>query len=359
MRILIVDDSIDKIMDLSSLIYSVFPDAIIETAENIVNASRLLKDHNYNLAVIDLFLPMRAGDPPKPDGGKFLLDEIYRKNEYNLPNYIIGFTQFNETATNLSSIWISIKYVPSENDWKDNFSKVLYHIANTNLIDVYTDKLNKKTPYLFVEGLTDKFYLEQAIDVFFKEKKNIFKIISQKNAGANWVANQIPIWAMKLQKDEKGNYIKSIGLFDSDQAGILAKEKIAHRNLSDNEKQCFSIIQLKASYNDEVLNFYKKGVKIEIEIESLFSEEILNYADRQNWLENRIPVCLTHPKSWNSLNENFEQFLKKIGIEERKFIYLKKVKKNSKEKFLKYIESLSNKEKVYSNFRNLLNDVFN
>lgn len=358
MRILIIDDSIDKITDLSSLIYKAFPKAFIETAENIVNASGLLIKNNYNLAVIDLFLPLRKGDNPKQSGGKFLLEEIYRKKEFKIPNYIIGFTQHEESSTSFSSIWSTIKYNPGLDEWKDSFSKVLYHIQNTSFKELDSKIEEDLIPRFYVEGLTDKYYLEQSISLFFAKEIETYEIVSQKNAGANWVANQIPIWAMKHQKDNNGNYIKALGLLDSDIAGNLAKDKIDNRNLSDNEQKCFSIIQLKPSYNIDVLEFYKKGVKIEIEIETLFPYEVLKHAENNQWLEHRNPLCMSPPKQWNQFEETLAQYLLKIGIYEEKHIYLKKVKTNSKENFLKYIKSLKNKKEVYSNFKFLLSDIF-
>lgn len=70
MRVLIVDDSLDKITALSELINELVPNVLIETAENISNAITLLhKEEIYNLAVIDLFLPIRSGEAPIHNGG--------------------------------------------------------------------------------------------------------------------------------------------------------------------------------------------------------------------------------------------------------------------------------------------------
>lgn len=354
MRILIVDDSIDKITDLTELIYNISSNAIIETAENITNASTLLMNNNYNLAVIDLLLPMRSGQEPVEEGGAILVKEIYRNNNYKIPNYIIGFTQY-DYIVNFSPIWKTITYGLDTN-WEIQFKQLLNHINKTNFQHSIIDKT---IPRVYVEGLTDKFYIEESIKLFRNDIFNKIEVVSQKSAGANWVSNQIIIWALKLQKDDKDNYLKAIGLLDSDNSGNHAKSKIESRALSDNEKKCVKILQLEPKYNKDIIDFYKIGIKIEIEIESLFPLEIIQHAESEGWLEFRQNLYLSPPKDWDQINETFFQFLDRLDISEQKRLYLKEVKEDSKEKFRKYINSLANKIEVYNNFKILLNDIIN
>ncbi|WP_417354444.1 response regulator transcription factor [Flavobacterium sp.] len=353
MRILIVDDSIDKISNLSKLIFSSYPKAVIESSENVANAVSLISNQNkYDLVVIDLLLPLKFGDPPKIDGGKFLLNEIYRKiNSIKLPGYIVGFSQIEDCHIDFSTIWNVIKYRENDN-WRFSFNQLLNHI-NGNINDTTESKI---TPTIFVEGLTDKYYIQEALNLFSQDKSSEINIISQKNAGANWVANQISIWAMGLKKDANG-YIKSVGLLDFDEAGNIAKSHVDKRNLSDNEKQCFSLFQLKASYNSSLLLFFQNKCKIEIEIESLFSIDILKYAEDNDWLEYRPKPFQEHPKDWKQLEENIFDYLTRKNIPSDSLLYLKKVKISKKDTFRRYIDSLTDKNDVYKNFKILIEEL--
>lgn len=356
MRVLIVDDSLDKISALSKVIYEITPSAHIETCENITNAILCLTESEFfNLVVIDLFLPLRSSEEPKKDGGEKLLNEIYRKKQIlKIPNYIIGFSQY-EDISSFSPIWTVIKYCPNNSSqWKNSFKMLLNHINSTEFVEISDENI---LPSIFVEGLTDQFYLREAIDLFFKEYSNKLNVISQKNAGANWVANQIPIWAMKLQKGTDGRYIKALGVLDSDEAGNIAKANIEKRNLTDNEKQCCGLYQLKPSFNLDVLEFYQNKCKIEIEIESLFPLYILEYAESQDWLEFRTPTFIEPPNDWKQHEETSIQYISKKNISSEKILYLKKVKMEKKMAFCKYVESLDNKELVYQNFKILIEEL--
>lgn len=357
MRVLIVDDSIEKISALSKEIYEIVPHAHIETCENITNAILCLSESNFfNLAVIDLFLPFRSNEVPKKNGGEILLNEIYRKKQtLKIPNYIIGFSQYEDDATSFSPIWNVIKYCSNNSSqWKNSFKTLINHIHSTEFVNMSDDNI---LPSVFVEGLTDQFYLREAIEVFYKDYEKELNVISQKNAGANWVANQIPIWAMKLQKDQEGKYIKAIGLLDSDEAGNIAKINIEKRNLTDNEKQCCGLYQLKPNFNLDILEFYKNKCKIELEIESLFPLFILEYAESQNWLEFRTQTFIEPPSDWKQHEETSIQYISKKNISDAKLLYLKKVKIEKKMAFCKYVESLDNKELVYQNFKILIEEL--
>lgn len=357
MRVLIVDDSLEKISELSKLIYEITPNANIQTSENITNAVICLTDSDcFNLAVIDLFLPLRNNEVPKKDGGKILLNEIYRKKQVlKIPNFIVGFSQYEENSSEFSTIWNVIKYCNNNStQWKNSFKTLLNHIDSTEFIQISNENV---LPSIFVEGLTDQYYIKKAIELFFKDSLDKVKVISQKNAGANWVANQIPIWAMKLQKDLSGKYIKAIGLLDSDDAGNIARVNIESRNLSDNEKQCCGLYQIKPSWNLDVLEFYQNKCKIEMEIESLFTLDILKYAESQGWLEYRTKTFIEAPFDWKQHEQTSIQYISEKDIPEEKFLYLKKVKIDKKVAFSKYIESLENKELIFINFKPLVEEL--
>lgn len=354
MRILIVDDNIEKISDLSSLIYSINPEAFIETAENVINAIELFSKNPYNLAVIDLLLPIKKDDLPKKEGGKFLLEELNRKDNLIKPNYILGFTQ-HDGEIEFSNIWKTIRY-NSSSLWKISVSEMVRHIDKSKIVE---DKVEIIKPTIFVEGLTDKYYLEESFKLFSSININEINIKSQKNAGANWVSNQVPIWAMGLKMNSKKEYIKAIGLLDSDEAGNIAKQKIDNRNLSENEKRCSGIFQLSASYNPDVTEFFKKKCKIEIEIETLFDSEILLYADKQGWLEHRTNTFVQPPNDWKQHEETSLQYIERKNIPQNFHIYLKKVKIDCKTKFSQYIKSLQNKREVFKNFKPLIEDLSN
>jgi len=357
MRILIIDDSIDKISELTKLINESYPEAYIETSENITSAINLFQNQQiYNLAVVDVFIPLRKGEEPKRNGGELLIKELYRKQEtLNLPNYIIGLTQYDEgLLENFSSIWKIIKFEYNSDIWKKSFSQLLLHINSTTFFD-FNEKDFK--PSLYVEGLTDKIYLNIAVELFYPKYKDLFEIISQKSAGANWVANQVAIWAISKKKYDSGQYILAIGLLDADEAGNKARKDIFDRIKTENEQKCFKLININQDYSQELIEFYKKGCKIEVEIESLFPFEVIIHAEEQGWLEHRSPTFVENPKDWKQHEETSLSYIMKKGITDNQSLYLKKVKRNNKMDFCNYIKGLDDKEIIFSNFKLLIENI--
>lgn len=355
MRILIVDDSIDKITQLTELINNLPRKCIIDNSETISNAISLLRENKYDIAVIDLYLPLRNGETPNPQGGKTLLNELYRKiSQFHMPNYIIGFSKYESTPDSFSPIWKVVNYDPSSLIWKSSFEYMFKHILQSRTLTAETATV---IPVVFLEGLTDLAYLNVAKVLFFKEYKHLYELKSQSNAGANWVSGQIVIWGMQKAMDESNKYIKAIALLDSDDAGTKAKDTINERLKTPNEKETFKIIQLGPKYNSEIIEFYKQKCKIEIEIENLFPLEVLLHADSMNWLEYRNQTFVLHPSDWQQHLQTSKDYILSKGLSESQLVYTKKVKIGSKRDFCNYVVNLDNKEEVFKNFEPLLKDI--
>ena len=354
MRILIVDDSIIKISALTKVIIESVPNAQISSTNSIQNTLEIINiELRFDLLVVDIELPLRVDELPNKHGGQILLGEIDRKIEpEKTPRYILGFTQYDDLKNTLSDIWRTVIYEPSRSNWFFGISKLLNHVSKT----IVGDKITSVVPTLFVEGATDKIILQKALEYYYPEKQGLFDISTTESAGANWVANQIAIWAYSLKKDANGNYIQSLGMFDSDEAGNKAKSSIKDRINSDNEQNTFKVLQLAPSYNAELIDFYKRGCKIEIEIESLFSSDILNKAKELDWLEHRRNTFIENPKNWKQFEHTSLGYVESLGINQKLHCHVMKVKLQHKKDFSNHVSKLSKEH--YQNFKKLLDDIF-
>lgn len=355
MKVLIVDDSFYKIDILSKYINKHSPSSYIDTAESISNALQIINEKSliYNLIIIDQYLPVRNGEDPIPDGGQKLLLEIYRTLKNKAPNYIIGFSQYDNKDVEFSKIWNVIKFSTDSIDWQLSLSEMLNHIKNNNF-----NKENEIIkPTIFVEGITDQFYLNQTIIQYFPNLIDKISVKTQKSAGSNWVANQLVAWSHSMFKDIDGNYIKSIGLFDNDDSGRKAKYDLDSKTFTENQRKTFKPLFLLPKYNPSILEFYKKGCKIDIDIESLFDNTLLTIADGFGYLENRNVIFVDKPNDWQQLEITAKDYLLGKGISEKNLVYLKKVKQFNKEDFLKIIKKENMIKNNLSNFKILVEDI--
>lgn len=361
MNVLIVDDSIDKLSDVSKLFIDTRLTLNIGTVEDIQGAMIYLSENIVDLMILDQYLPLIKGKESAilKNGGYQLLSEISRKaKKIHTPKYIIGLSQYVEECPEFSDIWSLVEYSPTHTKWHNPLIRILNHIVEVNVNGSIDNSIKPLLPTLFVEGLTDVELLNFVVNHHFDNFKDMFVIASQKNAGANWVAQQLVIWGHQLTRNSNKELVKAIGLFDYDEAGIKAKNDVIKKLNTANQQEAAKIRTIKASHSVNILEFYKRGLQIEIEIESLLPLKLLNYADEQGWLEYRNPLFIELPKEWDQMMETVSNYLDRIMFPQDSRVYLKKVKISKKEQFVKYVlEQADESIEVLDNLKILLSEL--
>lgn len=358
MRVLIVDDSSTKIANIIKVIKETVNKGLqVETVLDSVSAQRILRQTNFDLLLIDFLLPIRSGERPIESGGKQLVNEIERKRTLNSPKYIVGITQYEEHIDRFPEIWNSLHYSNSS-EWKKKLKRIISHIKKVKESD--NEYKDSTQPSIIVEGHTDKQILCEAIEVFNPELKKEVTVKSDKNAGANWVSNQIIAWAhSKVGGTNKK--IKAIGLLDGDEAGNNARDEVYRLISTDSAMQeIFKIICLSPDYARDVIPLYKQGLLIPITLEELFPPNIWEIANENNWLIDRdsSELTLKDPSKWDKMQQSLNDFITSLGLPEEQMLYLKKVRNRSKEDLVNYICDLKDKEKEKAliNFESIIND---
>lgn len=140
MKILIVDDNVDKTRDvIRILLENGVPNAdVVDHKTNAFDAIRALKSGFYDLLIVDLALPRSAVESPALDGGKRLLREILRGKDICRPGHIVGLTE-NEEAFESSlpefneRLWSIVQFDRASSLWIDSVvAKVEHILANEN-----------------------------------------------------------------------------------------------------------------------------------------------------------------------------------------------------------------------------------
>lgn len=133
MKILIVDDSkqkVDRLVDrLRQAGVSI---AEILVAYSSIDARKCLLETTFDLMVLDIVLPRRAGEPGDVRNSLDLLDEIAEGDTYHRPSHILGLTAYPEAEFEAAPhfaghLWSVIRYDETSNDWSDPIvNTVLY-----------------------------------------------------------------------------------------------------------------------------------------------------------------------------------------------------------------------------------------
>lgn len=359
MKVLIIDDDIQKLNTIIRTIKEVEDNCSIDNAVYGKEALRLMKNKRYDLLIVDLNLPFTEIDEPTEDGGKKVVNEIYRNiKKIYVPNYIVGLTSFKEIINDYFNVWKVFHYESNNTKWVGNLKKILSHISHVNYLQ---EDEEPKKPTIFVEGETDFKYLNKAIDLFYPEfnDKVSFKF-TKGNGGTNWVVNQSLIWMNSYNKDSNMKNIKAVALLDKDIAGKNAAKSIKEFFQNEKQRSILKIYTLDENNCEYVKNFFAIGCHIQFEIESMFNINEMKHAEKMGWLEENISSLVRIPKDFKMLNYNLKEYLLLNGIKEEEILYLKKVSWASKEKFCNFILNYdtSKQREIFKNFKNILQEIF-
>lgn len=152
--ILIIDDKEQKIDALRQVISPLLSEdkVSIEEAHTIADAREMMREHTYDLAILDMVIPELDGQLPSHDAGAEFLTEIYDNDDVQKPLQIIGLTEYEEEFNEQQAqfrdrLWYLLFYSPSKHDWKKMLKtkvlqlhkmkrSLLESLQNTNKFDV-------------------------------------------------------------------------------------------------------------------------------------------------------------------------------------------------------------------------------
>jgi CheY-like chemotaxis protein len=171
LNILIVDDQEHKSNQIKTILEDELneTDSNIDIAEDVKKAKRLLKKHQYDLLILDLFLPTEKGnveDMPSAKKGINLLEAINNNDNLKQPFYIFGLTQYSNEAVEARKIfsknmWYLIDYDATSDDWSDKLVAYIHHLIKVRkrFLEKYKSDLrfHSLTPFELIKQVLNEF----------------------------------------------------------------------------------------------------------------------------------------------------------------------------------------------------------
>lgn len=125
LRILFIDDESAKIRRYRELVEEMpaLNEEFVEVATNYQTAIEKLAACQYDLAVLDLYLPLRDGDDPSPENAVKLLNDLQDDDDLKMPYSIVGITRRADAPEEYRQLFDQlllayIYYEQNSDDWK-------------------------------------------------------------------------------------------------------------------------------------------------------------------------------------------------------------------------------------------------
>ncbi len=127
MKVLVVEDSGEKLKHLSAVLMSVVGMSLSDiTAVGDSHQARMwLSKTQFDLLIVDIAIPNRVDEAPRKDGGIRLVEEVLQPNgRYRVPTHVIGVTAFpelfREATERFAARLLSVLYYdPQSTAWSD------------------------------------------------------------------------------------------------------------------------------------------------------------------------------------------------------------------------------------------------
>lgn len=141
MRILIIEDNLNKLKQIRSLLEKKYSNSEIEETYAFNNGMKKIIQNNWDLVILDMSLPTYnitstdGGGDKKPVAGKNIMKRMLNKKIFSPVVVITQFETFDddkislellnkEFETSFSQIWKGTIYY-GDDDWEWNFEKLL------------------------------------------------------------------------------------------------------------------------------------------------------------------------------------------------------------------------------------------
>lgn len=126
LRILLIDDDADKMAKYQELLFSIeaINPHLVDIATDIEKAEEFVASNQYDLAILDLYIPIRFGKDPSPDNAVTFLKDLNSDEELLMPYNIVGVTRWKDADPKYREFFDNyllayILYDETQDDWKE------------------------------------------------------------------------------------------------------------------------------------------------------------------------------------------------------------------------------------------------
>ena len=126
LRILLIDDSPEKVAKYRELLsdFDEINFQFVSVATCVEQAEELVSKEQFDLAILDLYIPIRFGEDPSPDNAVTFLKDLSSDEGLMMPYNVVGITRWKDADPKYKDYFDSlllayIIYDQTSDDWKE------------------------------------------------------------------------------------------------------------------------------------------------------------------------------------------------------------------------------------------------
>lgn len=135
LNILLIDDDPGKVAKYRELlggINEINPD-LISVATCVEQAEELVSKEQFDLAILDLYIPIRFGEDPSPDNAVAFLKDLSTDEELKMPYNVVGITRWKNANPKYKDFFDNqllayILYDQTSDEWKEKLRNKIYFL---------------------------------------------------------------------------------------------------------------------------------------------------------------------------------------------------------------------------------------
>ena len=133
LKVLIVDDTQEKIADIRHVLdgFVTNPDDV-PICGSIREALKACVKTRYDLVILDLFIPEKAGETPNPTNAQTFLKLVKEDEDYICPVFVIGITRKQDISAYKSffesETMLVLNYLENDDTWKNQLQNRLEYL---------------------------------------------------------------------------------------------------------------------------------------------------------------------------------------------------------------------------------------
>lgn len=293
LSILIVDDSDDKVKVIKEFLrsYECIRADKVEIADSFYSAQDKFLTKRYDLAVIDLYLPMEKGDNPSPKNGLELIELIRNDTDMLKPLHVVGLTREKHNQEHIDAfqqtLWFLLEYQENSDVWKRPLSNLMDYMINSKKMLQETHEYDYDVAVITALQMPENYWLKE--------------VLSDNWSEVNVPGDDCTTYFETKIKSQKGKEIRIVTCHANQMASTAS-----------------SMLTTKVIYNFRPRFLFMTGIAAAVETENVGFGDILVATEVWDGASGKIKDSNENGKIFlpdyrqKSLNEKFKNIIDKL-----------------------------------------------